>query len=193
MKTKTRRVQHVQHTIGVDPGAKGAVVLLLGDRVVFAMAWTERRRVTGTVYEVEAVNARGGDYSSLFAVGDHARTRARDEAPEGYLLAVEDLFGKGPTLATLAWNAGLVSGPLTANATSTTRPHPMQWRPSILGIPGNSARATEVAQKLVPLRFTGLGNLVANEHALEATCIAKYSQVMSMSSSVSSLSLEHAK
>jgi hypothetical protein len=88
---------------------------------------------------------------------------------------VEGLFGSGPTLAGLAWEAGLVAGPLLGQAVgSVKRPKAITWRPAVLGIRGNDANAGALALKLAPVRFPGLGTLSNNEHACEAACIAEF-------------------
>jgi hypothetical protein len=92
-----------------------------------------------------------------------------------YRLAVEGLFGHGPTLAGLAWEAGLVAGPLLIDHEGEVeRPLAMTWRPAVLGIRGNDKNAGLLALRLAPARFPGLGTLATDEHTCEAACIAEY-------------------
>jgi hypothetical protein len=85
------------------------------------------------------------------------------------------LFGQGPTLAGLAWEAGLVAGPLLIDHEGDVeRPLAMTWRPAVLGIRGNDTNAGLLALRLAPARFPGLGTLATDEHTCEAACIAEY-------------------
>jgi hypothetical protein len=56
------------------------------------------------------------------------------------------------------------------------RPTPSQWRPEVVGVPGNlnAKDAADLAIKWVAENLPGVGALADNEHACEAACQAVY-------------------
>jgi hypothetical protein len=171
--------------LAIDPGKKAGGAALLssfGNEVIKAWAWTERTRKGETVIVLES--SAGGERlrNNLHDVGDQI---ARDiESLYGYdsidyAMVVEGLFvglSKKESM-TLSWCAGLVASPLLPYAVGELmRPTPMQWRPEVVRIPGNTKAkdAADLAIKWVAENLPGVGALADNEHACEAACQAVY-------------------
>jgi hypothetical protein len=99
--------------------------------------------------------------------------------PDDFALVVEGLFvgANKKESMTLEWSAGLVAAPTVAECEGDVmRPTSMQWRPEIVGIPGNTNAkvAADMAIRWVAANLPGMGALADNEHACEAACQALY-------------------
>jgi hypothetical protein len=164
--------------LAIDPGKKagGAAILYPeGTEVDRAWGWKERTLKGETVYEVLDSNGVVKRFSTLAEVGAYIA----DDVIEGYALVVEGLFvglSKKESM-TLSWCAGLVASPLLPYAVGELmRPTPSQWRPEVVGVPGNlnAKDAADLAIKWVAENLPGMGALADNEHACEAACQAVY-------------------
>jgi hypothetical protein len=104
-----------------------------------------------------------------------------------FVLTVEGLFGRGETLRLLAESAASIYSPLELSAANDLtekvagrhewRPRSTTWRTDILGISESQfgAEASELhALQTVPLWCSGLGELTANPHTVEAAAIARW-------------------
>lgn len=124
--------------LGVDPGRRGAVALLRGNRVIAAAVWkpSTRRRVDGFRVHLYPDNAR--TFVETFhelSVWLSLRLRAHSFGAWG--LAVEEAFVRlnASTAIKISRNAGEISGPLSANAISKTRwVRASVWRKRVLGL-----------------------------------------------------------
>jgi len=163
--------------VGIDPGLRGAAVVLDGDRrqVLFAMAWRETR----AGFEVAYSSGLLATARTLAGVAELLRREVEDNQPAEFTLSVEGLFvrtGKANGMLRLAEAAALVYGPLLEDAVAFERPLASTWRPAILGLSSSTTadQADAAALRLAPHRFDGLGELRSNPHACEAACIAAY-------------------
>ena len=166
--------------LAIDPGKKagGAAILYPeGTEVQKAWAWRERTLKGETLYEITDSNGRTTTRKTLAGVGRYLSERSEMGWP--YALVVEGLFvgaSKKESL-TLEWSAGVVAGFLIPDAEGDImRPTSMQWRPEVVGIPGNTKAkdAADLAKKWVAENLPGMGALADNEHACEAACQAVY-------------------
>jgi len=166
------------HWIGVDPGVSGGAVCLAPDgrTVVWACSWHILRRVGGPVWRVRwhdhdaSVPAR-----TLGEVAELCRHLTSTEASGGWRLSVEALFGRGPSVIRLAETAGRFLGGLEVPGTPTHRPRSRDWRKRVLGIEEallGAKASEEVAVRMAPTLFRGLGQLEQDGHVVEAACIA---------------------
>lgn len=93
-----------------------------------------------------------------------------------YRLLVEGLFGRGPTLATLAYAAGCLAGPFEAGADGPPlRPMASTWRSALLGAT-DSATAVPLALAWAARHRPQLGALVDVEHVAEALCMTEWAR-----------------
>lgn len=177
-------------TLAIDPGHDGAAVLYDGRRALGRWAWKEVQRDNQPAWWFD-VGGHGAAEPNLHCVGEALLEQVQNIVGEGlgaYRLAVEGLFlnpkeaypGGGASLQELAWSAALVAGPLLVGAEGEVyRPLASQWRPRILGVPGNASAdaAAKAALRLVPTLVPGLGVLAGNEHVCEAAAIARWAWV----------------
>lgn len=169
------RGERALSTLGIDPGRDGGASLLDPDGrlvEVWGWRWLERDvpvwRLRSRTLETE--------HAHLHGVGE----AIAGLCPERLALVVEGLFGHGVTLERLSWFAALVAGPLLDRAVGEVRrPEASTWRPTVLGIaPSTPAKAASAAAlRLVPRLVPGLGRLATDEHACEATAIARWGHV----------------
>jgi hypothetical protein len=167
--------------LAIDPGSDAGGAALLssdGRRVVSAWAWKERKRKGEKFYEITYDFSRPPyPCSALVHVGPEIAAGRDTGAP--YALVVEGLFvgTNKKTSMSLEWSAGLIASPLAVHARGDImRPTSMQWRPEIVGIPGNTNAkvAADMAIRWVAQNLPGMGALADNEHACEAACQALY-------------------
>ena len=164
--------------LGIDPAKDaGGAALLYPDGMSVERAWgfTRRTRKGTKFYEVKGSDGTIFEAPNLAAVGGYIFK----STPDVYALVVEGLFvgaNKKESMA-LEWSAGLVASPMVSVCYGDVmRPTSMQWRPEIVGIPGNTAAkvAADMAIKWVASNLQGMGALSDNEHACEAACQALY-------------------
>ena len=162
--------------VGVDPGVSGGAVCLEDDgrSVVWAVGWRKLRRRSGAVWAVSWTIAPAHLFLSLGEVA--AAVCGLADGAGDYRLAVEGLFGRGPSLVTLAEASGRILGALEGGASGETwRPRSRDWRKRVLGISEaklGAAGSERAAVALAPAMFEGLGELVTDGHVVEAACIA---------------------
>ena len=158
--------------VAIDPGARCGAIVAVNARNegVLAASWKSVTRAGSRAWVVDVVGLDPiGEVASLHVVGMAVRRAILDP----YRLVVEGLFGRGPTLESLAYHAGIVSGPLDADADgSTVRPMASTWRSVVLGTTGDDAPARAIA--LAQRHRRTLGALVDSEHVAEALAMAEY-------------------
>jgi Holliday junction resolvasome RuvABC endonuclease subunit len=168
--------------LAIDPGKNAggwAALHASGENIEEAWAWKLRTVQGSKVYEVtneDGMKWWAGD--TLASVGEfiYDETEGRYDP---YALVVEGLFvgtNKKESM-TLEWTAGLIASRfMCKNQGDLMRPTSMQWRPEIIGIPGNTNAkvAADMAIRWVAQNLPGMGALADNEHACEAACQALY-------------------
>lgn len=169
--------------VGVDPGARGACVLLDGRQVVDWLVWWPR-----TSYVV-AVRAGHGEERVERLSETVARWRDLLDARCGYTLAVEGLFiigakGNGKSMLKLAESAGMLLGVLEQRCVGeVARPLAKDWRRAVLGLRGrvSAEMCEDYARKVAPARWEWVHEPPANKEArgalAEAACIAEWGRM----------------
>jgi len=168
-----------QVILAVDPGRAGAACLMHCGRVAGAWSWRPYPKAKPRQWYVTDVHGDESVCYSLHEVGESIAAWAFDLGFNEWTLAVEQLFAgrNWKTALSLGESAALVYGPCTrdaCNALAIVRPHPGQWRPAVLGCPGNASSETSerLAMQLCRARWPELASLLGNGHAVEATCQA---------------------
>lgn len=150
--------------LGVDPGRRGAVVLLRGSRVVVASAWRPSTRNGVGGFRVRLSTGEQTWVESPFEIGRWLSLRLRGHALGAWLLAVEEsVVVRNPAVSIkVARAAGELAGPLSAYALgSTSWVRASEWRRTILGLSPwtGRKRAKAAAVDFVPGLVVGLAEV----------------------------------
>ena len=177
--------------LAVDPGVKGAAVLLGADGCTVEQAWAWRRlgrakcRGGRHAWDVTTTGGHIARAPTLPAVGAFV---AASCPADRFVLLVEGLFGRGETLRILSESAAMVYAPLTFGAVNDLsersagqpewRPRSRTWRADVLGISetqfGAAASERRAMAWVASGAVAGLGHLEGNPHACEAACMARW-------------------
>lgn len=176
-------------TLGVDPGHTGGAVLLepSGLDVRMVTAWRRTRRKGHPYIVTQRFRASGGRWVQMDHVVSHlgavGRVLAGVLTADGAALCCEGISlhrkAAPATAIELGRTVGLLTAPLLDRVSAVLdEPLASQWRPAILGLPGNAssddsekaARSLIVAQR-IEARF---GLLLDDGHVAEAFAIARW-------------------
>lgn len=137
--------------LGIDPGHGGALAVVDGGRLLGWAAWRKTRR-RATPYDVAACTMRRTMQAPTLP---YAMRSALVHLPPtldlaGAAVAVEGIepHGRKRGFVQLAEAAGVAVAVADALVGAAHRPRPRDWRPAVLGVPGNSSGADGYAMHL---------------------------------------------
>jgi hypothetical protein len=154
----------VRDVLGVDPGRRGAAVLLRGSRLVVAATWRPSTRGGIGGFRVRLSSGNQTWVESPFEIGRWLALRFRAHALGAWSLAFEEsVVVKNPAVSIkVARAAGELSGPLSAYAIgSTSWVRASEWRRHVLGLSPwtGRKRAKAAALDFVPNLVSGFGEI----------------------------------
>jgi Holliday junction resolvasome RuvABC endonuclease subunit len=178
------------YTIGIDPGASGAAVVLR-DRKAYAAFWWERVQRKGVrVTKFSMADVDGETkvvilhrHSSIgFLIAEYLEASG---IQDGQICCEDVYLGRNvKTLIDLARNCGTVVGPIEEYfGLPSTYVAANEWRQVVIGVKRGTKReqVKNAALLLIPSRVDGMRNLLslsnASTHICDAAGIAEYGRV----------------
>ena len=156
----------MRDVLGVDPGRRGAAVLLRGSKVVAAATWrpSTRNRIGGFRVRSYPDDARAF-VESFHELGSWLALRLRARSLGAWTLAVEEaVVRRNPAVSIkIARAAGELSGPLSGYAIGPTSwVRASMWRSRVLGLSHFAGRgaAKLASTEYVPALVEGFADVV---------------------------------